>query len=191
MTDGAKEASAGVKDEPRSGPREPVMVARLLRPVGLRGAVKAESWSDVPDRFRVGAGFWVMARPPVRVALAEIVGRMGGTLTLRFQGRTSVEAVEGWRGCALAIEESERAPLASDRFYHDELKGMAVATESGMSVGIVGDVWSAGPYDLLVLDCGGTERLFPMVRELVVRVDRQKRRVTVRPPNGWLDDASV
>ena len=167
------------------------MVARLLRPVGLRGAVKAESWSDAPGRFRVGAGFWVMAHPPVRVALAGVEGGMGGTLTLRFQGRTSVEAVAGWRGCALAIEESERAPLASDRFYHDELKGMAVATESGVSVGIVRDVWATGPYDLLVLDHEGTERLFPMVRELVIRVDRQTRRVTVRPPNGWLEDAVV
>lgn len=189
MTDAAP-TSAGVK-EPRSGPRDPVMVARLLRPVGLRGAVKAESWSDVPGRFQVGACFWVMARPPVRVTLAGVEGASGGSLTLRFQGCTSIEAVDGWRGCALAIEESERAPLESDRFYYDELTGMAVATESGVSVGTVRDVWSTGPYDLLVLDHGGTERLFPMVRELVIRVDREARRVTVRPPNGWWDDAAV
>jgi len=153
--------------------------------------VKAESWSDVPGRFQVGAGFWVMADPPVRVTLAGVAGASGGALTLRFQGCTSVDAVHGWRGCGLAIEESERAPLTGDRFYHDELKGMAVVTESGVSVGIVRDVWSTGPYDLLVLDHGGTERLLPMVRQLVVHVDREMRRVTVRPPNGWLDDAAV
>lgn len=191
MTDAVTTSAPGAAGEPRFGPRDPVMVARLLRPVGLRGAVKAESWSDVPSRFRPGAGFWVMCDPPVRVTLAGVEGAFGNTVTLRFQGRGSVEAVDAWRGCTLAIEESERVPLTGDRLYHDELKGMAVATESGVFVGIVRDVWSTGPYDLLVLDNEGTERLFPLVRDLVVQVDRHTRRVTIRPPNGWLDDAAV
>ena len=181
----------GVSRQPGSKPDDPVMVARLVKPVGLRGAVKAESWSDVPGRFRVGAGFWVMADPPVRVSLAEVSGAVGGGLTLRFHGRTSLEAVDGWRGCGLAIEASERVPLTDDRFYHDELKGMLVATDSGVSVGVVRDLWSAGPYELLVIECAGGERLLPMVRDLIVGIDRQLRRVTVRPPKGWLDDATV
>lgn len=190
MTDAAT-MGTGVTGGVRSGPREPVMVARLVRPVGLRGAMKAESWSDVPGRFRVGAGFWVMADPPVRVTLAGVEGVLGGTLTLRFAGRTSVDAVGSWRGCGLAIEESERGALPADRFYHDELKGMMVVTESGVSVGVLRDVWSTGSYDLLVLDHRGTELLLPMVREFVVHVDRDARQVTVRPPDGWLDDAAV
>lgn len=178
-------------DATRPGPREPLMVARLLKPVGLGGKVKAQSWSDAADRFLVGSGFWVMATPPVRVTLAEVADAPKGTLTFRFEGRSSIEAVEGWRGCCLAIEESERAPLPGDSFYHDELRGMAVATESGEPVGTVRDVWSAGPHDLLVLESGERERLLPMVRAFVLHVDRAMRRVTVRPPNGWMDDAAV
>ena len=175
--------------EPR--PRDPVIVARLLRPVGLRGAVKAASWSDAPDRFRVGAGFWVMTEPPVRVSLAAVSDEKGGVLTFRFHGRASVDAVEAWRGCGLAIEASERVPLAGGRFYYDELKGMLVTTELGVSVGVVRDLWPTGPYDLLVIDDDGVERLLPMVRDFVVLVDRTAGRLTVRPPNGWLDDAAL
>jgi 16S rRNA processing protein RimM len=153
--------------------------------------LKAELWSDVPDRFRVGSGFWVMADPPVRVTLDSAEGAGRGMLTLRFHGRSSIDAVAGWRGCCLAIEESDRAPLTGDCFYYDELTGMAVVMESGLTVGIVRDVWPTGPHDLLVIDSEGTERLLPMVREFVVRIDRAMRRVTVRPPNGWLDDVAV
>jgi 16S rRNA processing protein RimM len=167
------------------------MVARLLKPVGLGGAVKAESWSDAPDRFRVGSDFWVMADPPVRVTLDSAAGAGPGLLMLRFQGRSSVDAVAGWRGCCLAIEASDRAPLAGDRFYHDELKGMTVMVESGAPVGIIQDLWPTGPHDLLVIESGGTERLLPMVRAFVIRIDRATRRVMVRPPDGWLDDAAV
>jgi ribosomal 30S subunit maturation factor RimM len=104
-----------------------------------------------------------MADPPVRVTLAGVEDALPGTLTLRFEGRSSVDAVEGWRGCGLAIEESERAPWRAIASI-DELKGMVVVTESGVPVGIIQDVWSTGPYDLLVLNGGGTERLLPMVR---------------------------
>lgn len=172
-------------------PRDPVMVARVLKPVGLAGRVKAESWSDAPGRFRVGMGCWVMAKPPVRVTLAEVAPSAKGALTLRFEGRSSVESVESWRGCCLAVEESERAPLAGGCFYHDELRGMTVATEAGLPVGTIRDVWSSGPYDLLVLDCEDGERLLPMIRVFVVQVDRETRRITVRPPEGWLDDVAV
>lgn len=172
-------------------PGEPVMVARLLKPVGLAGRVKAKSWSDAPDRFRVGTAFWVLAEPPVRVTVAEVAQAPNGMLTLRFEGRTSIEAVEAWRGCCLAVEESERAPLADGSFYHDELRGMAVVTAAGVPVGTVRDIWSSGPNDLLAVDCEDGERLLPMVRAFVVHVDRVGRRITVRPPNGWMDDVAV
>ncbi len=67
-----------------------------------------------------------------------------------------------------------------------------VVMESGAAVGIVHDVWPTGPHDLLVVASGDrAERLLPMVREFVIHIDRAMRRVTVRPPGGWFDDAAV
>lgn len=174
-----------------AGPTNPVLVGRVAKPVGLKGAVKVEVLSDVPDRFTAGAEFWVLTTPPVRVTLAEAAAAPPGRLTLRFQDQSSVDAVGSWRGCYLAIEESERAPLPDNVFYHDELKGMSVRTETGISVGVVRDVWSTGPYDMLALDDGARERLLPMVKDFVLRIDREFRQVTVRPPVGWLDDVAV
>ncbi|HET8761261.1 MAG TPA: ribosome maturation factor RimM [Nitrospiria bacterium] len=169
------------------GPASPVVVARVVKPIGLKGAVRVEAMSDAPDRFTAGARFWVLSTPPVRVTLAEAAGAPDGRLVLRFEGRESIDAVSAWRGCFLAIEESERAPLPDGAFYHDELKGMSVETEAGILVGVVRDVLSAGPYDLLAIEDGAQERLLPMVKAFVIRLDRALRRVTVRPPAGWLD----
>lgn len=174
-----------------SAPGAPVTVARVIKPTGLRGSVRVESLSDVPDRFRVGARLWVMTRPPVRVTLAAVAEGPGHTLVLRFRGRSSVDDVQGWRGCFMAIDESERAALPDGMYFHDELAGMDVVTESEHDVGTVRDVWSTGPHDVLVIDDGGTERLLPVVKAFVLRVDRAQRRITVRPPNGWLDDVAM
>jgi 16S rRNA processing protein RimM len=173
------------------GPTKPVVVAKVVKPVGLNGTVKAEAFSDAPDRFSEGAEFWILTTPPCRVTVDAVQVAPDGRLSLRFQGYSTVEAVGVWRGCFLAIDESERARLPDNMFYHDELNGMSVATEAGTPVGVIRDVWSTGPYDLLALDDGGTERLLPMIKEFVVRVDRVRRHVIVRPPAGWMDDAAV
>ncbi|MFZ5877629.1 MAG: ribosome maturation factor RimM [Nitrospirota bacterium] len=173
------------------GPSKPVVVARVVKPVGLKGAVKAEALSDAPGRFAEGAEFWVLTTPPRRVTVEAAQAAPGGRLSLRFRGHASIDAVGSWRGCFLAIDESERARLPDDVFYHDELKGMSVATETGTPAGVIREVWSNGPYDLLALDEGGRERLLPMIREFVVSVDRAQRRVIVRPPAGWMDDVAV
>lgn len=172
-------------------PANPVVVAKVVKPIGLAGTVKVETLSDAPDRFAVGAQLWMLSTPPLRVTVEAVQAAPGGRLSLRFRGHASVDAVGAWRGCFLAIDESERARLSDDMFYHDELRGMSVITETGTSVGVIRDVWSSGPYDLLTLDDGGTERLLPMIKEFVVRVDRARRRVVVRPPAGWMDDAAV
>jgi 16S rRNA processing protein RimM len=175
----------------RGEPTTPVVVAKVVKPVGLNGTVKAEAFSDAPGRFAEGAEFWMLTTPPRRVTVDAVQVAPDGRLSLRFRGYTSVDAVGAWRGCFLAIEESERARLPENVFYHDELKGMSVATEAGTSAGVIRDVWSNGPYDLLVLDDGGTERLLPMIKEFIIRVDRVRRHVIVRPPTGWMDDVAV
>ncbi|MFZ5861609.1 MAG: ribosome maturation factor RimM [Nitrospirota bacterium] len=173
------------------GPASPVVVGRVVKPVGLTGAVKAEVLSDAPDRFAEGAELWVLTAPPVRARVERVRAVPDGRVVLQFCGRSSLDEVGAWRGCYLAIEESERARLPEDAFYHDELKGMSVGTETGARVGVIRNVWSSGPYDLLACDDGGTERLLPMIKEFVVRVDRARRHVVVRPPAGWMDDVAV
>ncbi len=166
-------------------------MARVVKPIGLQGTVKVETFSDAPDRFAVGSQLWLLATPPLRVTVEVSQAAHDGRFSLRFRGHSSIDAVGAWRGCFLAIDESERARLPDDVFYHDELTGMSVGTETGTPVGVIREVWSSGPYDLLALDDGGMERLLPMIKEFVVRVDRERRHVTVRPPAGWMDDVAV
>jgi 16S rRNA processing protein RimM len=172
-------------------PTTPVIVAKVVKPVGLNGTVKAEALSDAPGRFAEGSEFWMLTTPPRRVTVEAVQVAPDGRLALRFRGHASVDAVGAWRGCYLAIDESERARLPDNVFYHDELKGMSVATEAGTPAGVIRDVWSNGPYDLLTLDDGGRERLLPMIKEFIIRVDRVRRHVIVRPPTGWMDDVAV
>jgi 16S rRNA processing protein RimM len=172
-------------------PESPVLVARILKPHGLSGAVRVELLSDVAGRFGVGAIFWLLGEPPARVTVAEVRGDPPGGVYLRFEEWSSVDEAVAARGRYLAIAEAERPTLPEGSYYHDQLKGLIAWTEGGERVGVVRDLWSTGPHDVLVLDADGAERLLAAVKSVVVEVDLAGGRIIVRPPNGWLDDDAL
>ncbi len=176
---------------PEAAPESPVLVARIVKPHGLRGEVRVESLSDVAGRFRVGATFWLLGEPPARVTVAEVRGDPRGGVYLRFKGWSSIDEAVAARGRYLAVAEAERPALPEGSYYHDQLRGLIAWTETGERVGVVREVWSTGPHHVLVLDAGGAERLLAAVKSVVVEVDLAGGRLIVRPPNGWLDDDAL
>ena len=174
-----------------AAPESPVLVARIVKPHGLRGEVRVESLSDVSWRFRVGATFWLLGEPPARVTVAEVRGDPRGGVYLRFKEWSSIDEAVAARGRYLAVAEAERPALPEGSYYHDQLKGLVAWTETGERVGVVREVWSTGPHPVLVLDADGAERLLAAVKNVVVDVDLAGGRIVVRPPNGWLDDDAL
>lgn len=171
--------------------RARVLVAQILKPHGMQGEVRVRSLSDVAGRFRVGARFWVEGEPPMRVTVSAVRRDPSGGFYLRFREWGAIGDAARARGWYLAIEESQRPPLPEGCFYHDTLKGLEAWTEDGERVGIVRDIWPTGPHDVLVLEAGALERLLPAVKSVIVRVDLATGRIIVRPPNGWMDDATL
>src|SRR3989338_3482363 len=141
------------------------------KPHGLRGEVRVESLSDVSGRFRVGATFWLLGEPPARVTVAEVRGEPRGGVYLRFKEWSSIDEAVAARGRYLAGGEGERPALPEGSYYHDQLRGLVAWTETGQRVGVVREVWSTGPHDVLVLDADGAERLLASVKSVVVDVD--------------------
>lgn len=177
--------------DPEALPAGRVLVGRIGKPHGLRGEVRVESLSDVAGRFRVGAAFWALGTPPVRLTVAALREDPRGGFCLRFEEWSSLDDVVPFRGCYLAISESERPALPEGRFYHDEVIGLTVWTEGGEMIGVVRDIWSTGPHDILVVKAGPVERLLAAVASVIVAVDVGGGRVVVRPPDGWMDDDTL
>ncbi len=168
-----------------------VLVGKILKAHGLQGEVNVQSLSDVVGRFQVGATFWALGTPPVRLTVGMLREDPRGGFCLRFEEWSSLDDVSPFRGCYLAIAESERPALPAGSFYHDELIGLTVWTEDGERVGVVRDIWSTGPHDVVVVKAGRGERLLPAIASVIVSVDVGAGRVIVRPPDGWMDDATL
>ena len=143
----------------------PVAVGRVGRSHGLDGSFVVEGASETAERFAVGAVLRVGGRP-VRILASK---HSGGRRVVRLDGPAE-------RGETLEVRRSELPPLAKDRFYVDELVGLAVIEEGGRPLGRVAAVAPGVANDVLELD--GVHSL-PLVGACVLEVDLAGGRIVV------------
>ena len=108
-------------------------------------------------------------------------------LLVRLVGHDGRESVESLRGRTMLIAAEEAAPAAEDEVPYHRLIGCAVLVD-GEKVGTVTEVLEVGGGEMLaVRRTRGKELLIPFARDLLRRIDLDRREVEIDPPEGLLD----
>ena len=170
-----------------------LVVGHLNKPHGMKGDMFLWPLTDRPDtHFTPGTvhlpGDEAAERPSESLAPLTIESarpyRKG--LLVKFEGIDDRDSAEELRGLYLlrpfeAIDELEEGEI----FYH-ELLGAAVVTVEGAAVGEVREVFHLQPADLLQVIGPDGEVMLPLIEQVVVEFDRERRRVVIDPPRGLL-----
>jgi 16S rRNA processing protein RimM len=168
-----------------------LVVGRIGRPHGVRGAVIVDVRTDDPD-LRFAAGSVLVTEPAASGPLTVSEARWhSGRLLVFFAGVGDRDQAEELRGVLLVVDSAELADPADPDYVRDyQLVGLAVQTTAGEQVGKVADVLHHG-QDLLVIrgdgPRSGAEILVPFVTALVPEVDVAGGRLVIDPPPGLLD----
>lgn len=192
-TSGSAELTPGSGDAGAAAAElRPVLVGRLGRAHGLRGAISVDVRTDSPDeRFEPGS---VLVRGTAGAADGpELVVAdawwHSGRLLVVFDGYADRTAVEGLRGSFVyALVDPAEVPAEEGEYYDHQLVGLAAQTEAGEPLGVVSEVLHLPGQDLLAIAApGAPEVLVPFVAELVPVVDVAGGRVVIVPPPGLFD----
>ena len=161
--------------------QEKILVAAILAPHGIHGAVSAERLSDNPRRFDVGATLQTETGESLRIATAS--PHKGGLL-LTFHEVPDRNSAEKLRGVKLYVDADQLAPLPEGSYYHFQLIGLTVM-EHDLRLGELSDVLPYTANDIYVLKRDdGTTTLIPALKSIVKRVDLDSRIMEVELPEG-------
>lgn len=165
-----------------------VVVARVGRPLGVRGDVLADALTDEPERRLVVGARFFLGESDSTVVL-ESVRDHGKRLCLHFAGYDDRTAAEALTNALLQVDRaSDERPEDPDEYYDDTLIGLSVITTAGEDVGQVSEVVHLPSQDLLAVSrVESPEVLVPFVPSIVTEVDLAARRVVIDPPDGLLD----
>lgn len=173
-----------------SGPTH-LAVGLLKKPHGIKGDVLVYPVTDQPDQvFREGRRLVVLDKQGVPTG-REVVVQRGRAYhrawLVHFEGFEDRPALEALRDVFLGIEVGEARPLAEGEFFLHELVGLAVQTADKAPVGMVTEVIEAPQGMLLAVQGESKQHLIPFRADIIRRVDREARMVTVNPPVGLLE----
>jgi 16S rRNA processing protein RimM len=168
------------------GEDELLVVGRINRPHGVRGAVIVEGISDWPERFRPGKHLLLEVAPSrLEEVTIESCSPHKGKLLVSFAGSGDRDSAEGLRGRLLFIAASEVMPLGEKEYWIHDLTGMSVIGEDGIKLGVVTEFISGASQDLLVVeDKNAREFEIPFVEEFIEEVDREASTIRVRVIEG-------
>lgn len=164
-----------------------VVVGRIGRPHGVRGAVSIEVRTDEPDRrFAVGARLLTDTGRELTVTSSTW---HSGRLLVTFEGYDDRTAIESLRNQLLSVDRPEdEQPEDPEEFYDSALVGCEVVDSTGAVVGTVQDVAHLPSQDMLVVTSDEREVLIPFIEQFVPSVDVRGKRIVVTPPEGLLDE---
>jgi 16S rRNA processing protein RimM len=171
-------------------------IGSIVGAQGIKGEVKVYPNSDFPERFERAGERWLWSTQdlqPRQVQLQkgyQIPGK--GLYVVQLEGISDRSQAEKLRGQMLLLPTTDRPTLSPGEYHSQDLIGLPVFDRvTGLEVGIVADIFSAG-HEILVVsvpqpDNKTVEAMIPFVKEIVPLVDVAARRIEISPPPGLLE----
>lgn len=177
----------------RSPAPEParVLVARVHTPHGVRGELSIEVLSEVPERFARGSRLWLVPAggtiPERQVRVRSLRTGAGIKMLLTLEGVDSREAADLLRGATLEVDRKDVPAAPVGAYYAFELLDATCVDEKHGELGRIEAVREDGGGWLLVVRGGGVEVLIPFVESMIVELDRERRILRLRLPEGLIE----
>ena len=172
-------------------PQTRLAIGKVLKPWGLKGAVKLYSYAESPESFLRISEFTVEGEHGEVVLSIEDARQHKKAVLVKFKGRDRIEDVEELIGLTLYVDKEELPPLEEGEYYWYQLIGMEVCTDTGKPVGTLEKILDTGSHDVYVVRKGEHETLIPAVRDVIQKVDVAGKRMIIQAVEGLLNEDEV
>jgi 16S rRNA processing protein RimM len=171
-----------------------LILARVLRPHGVRGDLSVQVLTDFPERIAHLETVHIGRDPdqPDRMVQHRVMRAKrakNDQWLLHLEGVGTREDADLFRGQYVCVALSDAVPLEDDEVYLFQVMGIAVYTKDGEHLGRVTDFIETGANDVYVVR-GETygEVLIPAIQGVILDINPETGIMTVDLPDGLLPD---
>jgi 16S rRNA processing protein RimM len=155
-------------------------VGQIGKTHGLKGEVKVFSLTDSLERFKKLKNVYIDGE----IRKIEGCKLQSDKVILKIEGIDTIEQAETYRNKVLMVSRKEAIPLEEDSYYVADLIECSVFDTDGEELGKVYDVLSTPGNDVYWVK-GKTEVLIPVLKDIVVSIDINKRVIIIKPVSVW------
>ena len=155
---------------------------------GIKGEVKVFPTTDDPGRFKqlkeviLDTG---KEHLPLEIQQVKFFKNM---VILSFSEFNDINEIEKYKGCELYVTREDAVPLEEDEFYIADVIDAEVFEDNGKKLGTLVDVMQTGANDVFVVKMeNGKEVLLPVIKDCVLDINAEEKKIVVHMMNGLLD----
>lgn len=155
---------------------------------GIRGEVKVYPTTDDPERFLDLDEVILDTGREHKILEIEGVKFFKNQVILKFKGYDNINDIEKYLKKDLLVDREHAVELGENENFIADLIDMEVVTDKGKVLGTLTDVIETGANDVYAVKTPeGKEILLPAIRDCILDVNVDEKRMTVHVMEGLLD----
>lgn len=155
---------------------------------GIRGEVKVYPTTDDPERFLNLDEVILDTGREHKILEIEGVKFFKNQVILKFKGYDNINDIEKYLKKDLLVDREHAVELGENENFIADLIDMEVVTDEGKVLGTLTDVIETGANDVYAVKTPeGKELLLPAIRDCILDVNVDEKRMTVHVMEGLLD----
>ena len=154
-------------------------MARVGAPFGIKGWLKLQVFTHSPDSLDTYAS-WLLKSPNgwEEFELEDFAVNVKGVIA-KLKGCEDRTAAEKLVKREIGIPRDALEKTADGEVFWFDLIGCNVVNTAGNNFGMVETLMETGANDVLVVKKGPEEMLIPFIDEVIIKVDREAKQITV------------
>lgn len=167
---------------------ELLQVGIITQTHGIRGEVKVFPTTDDVKRFkRLKETILDTGKEKITLEI-ESVKFFKQFVILKFKGFDNINDVEKYKNKSLYVTRENAVRLRRNEYFIADLIDLSVFDEEEKQIGTLADVMQTGANDVYVINMtDGRELLLPAIKECILSVDMEERKMVVHILDGLLD----
>ena len=155
---------------------------------GIRGEVKVYPTTDDPERFLELDEVILDTGREHKILEIEGVKFFKNQVIRKFKGYDNINDIEKYLKKDLLVDREHAVELGENENFIADLIDMEVVTDEGKVLGTLTDVIETGANDVYAVKTPeGKEILLPAIRDCILDVNVDEKRMTVHVMEGLLD----
>lgn len=157
-----------------------ITVGQIINTHGLNGEVKVYPLTDDIKRFRKLKKIYINEVERQVVWCKLQVDRA----ILKIEGIDSIEDAVKYKEKYIEVSREDAVKLPEGRYFVTDIIGCTVVDENGVDYGKIYDVIHTKNNDVYWIK-EGKELLIPVLKEIVVNIDVENQKITIKPVETW------
>lgn len=154
---------------------------------GVHGEVKVFPTTDDPNRFKDLKQLFLDTGKELLTLEIESVKFFKQMVILKFKGIDNINEIEKYKSKDLLINRSDAVKLEEGEYFIFDLIGSEVFTDEGSKLGELIEIMTTAANDVYIVKTAeGKEVLLPNIKECILDVDAENKKITVHIMNGLM-----